>query len=84
MVGYSVKYRDGRVRLSVGSHEAKDFEGGETQRVCMSIKDWKLFYSVVCSDLDQPAFSETVFVSQWVGASGPELYRMLVDRFSSS
>ena len=83
MVWYSVKYRNGRLILSVGSHAAEDFEGGQTQSVCMSVKDWKLFHSAVCSDLDQPSFSETVYVSQWVGASGPELYRMLADRFSS-
>lgn len=31
---------------------------------CMSVKDWKLFHSVVYQDLDQPGFPETLYVSQ--------------------
>ena len=45
------------------------------------LKDWKLLCSVVCSDLDQPGYPETVCVLQLVSATGPELYRVVGDRF---
>lgn len=48
----------------------------------MSIKNWKLFRSVVCPDLDQPGFPEMLYVLQWVSPTGPELYRVEADRFN--
>lgn len=47
----------------------------------MSVKDWKPFRSVVCSDLDQPSYPETVYVSQLVSATGPEIHRIVGDCF---
>ncbi len=60
---YSVKYHNGRVRLSVGSHAVDGSGHGETRSGCLSVKDWKLFRSVVCADLDQPGFPEMPAVS---------------------
>lgn len=46
----------------------------------MSVKDWKLLF-VVCQDLDQPDFPEILYVSQWISATGPEIYRIEADLF---
>lgn len=77
---YSVKYQNGRVMLSVGSCGDSEY----VERVCgsLSVKDWKLFRSGVCSDLDRCGFPEMVYVSQWLSSVGPEMYRVEADRFN--
>ncbi len=70
---YSVKYHDGLVRLSVGSHAVDGSGDGETRGGRLSVKDWKLLCSVVFTDLDQPGFPEVLNVSRWVSATCLEL-----------
>ena len=77
---YSVKYHDGRVKMSIACDAGSGLGGDVTQGGSMSVKDWKLFCSVVCSDLDEPSYPETVHVSQMVSATGP-LYRVVADHF---
>ena len=78
---YSVKYHDGRVRMSIACDAGSGFGTDVAQGGSMSVKDWKLFHSVVCSDLDQPNYPETVYVLQMVSAAGLELYQIVADRF---
>lgn len=78
---YSVKYHDGRVTLCVGPCAGVSFLDVEARSGCMSVKDWKLFCSVVCQDLDQPDFPEILYVSQWISATGPEIYCIEADLF---
>ncbi len=47
--------------------------------VCL--QDWKLFRSVVCTDLDQPSFPETLNVSQWISVISPAMYQIEADHF---
>lgn len=63
MCGYdnSIKYSDGKVTMCVDSGEGELWGLGETHS--LSIKNWKLFYTVVCLDLDQPGFPEMLYVS---------------------
>ena len=76
---YDVRYYDGRVTFSIRTR-ACDAEG-ETWSDSLSVKDWKLFRSVVCRDLDHIGFPEILYVSQWNSATGPEIYRVEADRF---
>lgn len=48
------------------------------------MKDWKLFHSVICPDLDQPSFPEALYVLQWVNPTGTEMYHVEADRFNLS
>ncbi len=50
---YSLKYHDGRVKMSVDCQADSGFGVDVARGGSMSVKDWKLFRSVVCSDLDQ-------------------------------
>lgn len=75
---YAIKYTEGTVVLSVDCGEGLFW--GEAQ--VMSTKNWKLFRTVVCADLDNVGFPELLYVSQWNSASGPELYRVEADRFN--
>ncbi|KAM3619860.1 uncharacterized protein V6R79_014754 [Siganus canaliculatus] len=73
---YTVKYHDGHVTLCVKSvSEEQGFNAD------LSVKDWKLFRTVACRDLDHPGFPEVLYVSQWSSGSGPEMYRIEADRF---
>ncbi|GLD48598.1 uncharacterized protein AKAME5_000255100 [Lates japonicus] len=60
---YTVKYHDGKVVLcgSTGEGECWGYGGSHS----MSVRDWGLFRSVICSDLDQPGFPEAFYVVQW-------------------
>ncbi|KAL4009090.1 hypothetical protein ACER0C_002942 [Sarotherodon galilaeus] len=46
----------------------------------MSTRNWKLFRTVVCADLDNVGFPEMLYVSQWNSPTGPELYRVEADQ----
>ncbi|KAI3364939.1 hypothetical protein L3Q82_000939 [Scortum barcoo] len=45
-----------------------DDDDDATLSACVSVKDWKVFRSVICPDLEHPGFPEAVYVSQWTGA----------------
>ena len=45
-------------------------------------RDWNLFFAQVCSDLDNPGFPESIYVSQWVSKTGGEMFRVETDRFN--
>ncbi|CAI5672763.1 unnamed protein product [Oreochromis niloticus] len=77
---YTVKYTNGAVILRVDCGEGVFW--GESQR--MSTRNWKLFRTVVCADLDNVGFPEMLYVSQWNSPTGPELYRVEADRFNRS
>ncbi|KAK2899400.1 hypothetical protein Q8A73_012529 [Channa argus] len=47
-----------------------------------SVKDWRLFRTSVCTDLNQPGFPESMYVVQWVSATVPVMYRIETDRFN--
>ena len=78
---YTVKYHEGRVKMCVDCLSDSGSGVDVVQGGSMSVKDRKLLRSVVCSDLDQPGYPETVYVSQLVSATGPELYRVVGDCF---
>ncbi|KAL7387615.1 hypothetical protein ABVT39_026217 [Epinephelus coioides] len=78
---YNVKYQDSVVTLSAATGRSV-VPGVETWTVSLMHRDWKLFWSEVCPDLDQPGFPESIYVSQWVSKTGPEMYRVERDRFN--
>ncbi|KAM3601879.1 uncharacterized protein V6R79_020430 [Siganus canaliculatus] len=73
---YTIKYHDGHVTLCVKSVSEEQGLNAD-----LSVKDWKLFRTVACRDLDHPGFPEVLYVSQWSSGSGPEMYRIEADRF---
>ncbi|KAL7390090.1 hypothetical protein ABVT39_014771 [Epinephelus coioides] len=78
---YNVKYQDSVVTLSAATGHSV-VPGVETWTVSLMHRDWKLFWSEVCPDLDQPGFPKSIYVSQWVSKMGPEMYRVETDRFN--
>lgn len=75
---YIIKYYAGIVKLCVG----EEFDGeSDSSNMCLSVKDWRLFRTSVCADLNQPGFPESMYVAQWVCASSPVIYRVEADRF---
>lgn len=79
---YSVKYHDGRVTLCVSTRVSMCDVNHEKWPCCMSVKDWRLFCSTVCSDLDQAGFPKSIYVAQWHSSTGLEMYRIEADCFN--
>ncbi|XP_030604534.1 uncharacterized protein LOC115793630 isoform X1 [Archocentrus centrarchus] len=77
---YSAKYRDGKVVLCVNCGDDEIWGIGGSHH--MSIKNWRLFRTVVGPDLDQTGFPDMLYASQWYSPTGPELYRVEADRYN--
>lgn len=78
---YSVEYSEGYVRLALYASVDAGLTSEAKTGCTIAVKDWKLFWSVVCPDLDNPGFPEIVNVSQWDSNKGHKIYRVHADRF---
>lgn len=78
---YSAKYTDGKVLLCVNCGDDEEIWGVGNSHA-MSIKNWRLFRTVVCQDLDQTGFPDVLYAAQWISPTGPELYRVEADRYN--
>ena len=78
---YNIRYQDSVITLSAGIN-SNEIPGFETWSVSLSHRDWNLFFAQVCSDLDNPGFPESIYVSQWVSKTGGEMFRVETDRFN--
>ena len=78
---YNIKYQDSVVTLSATVGRCVD-PCVETWTVSLAHRDWDLFWSEACSELDQPGFPESIYVSQWASKTGVEMFRVEADRFN--